>query len=357
MADLDDAFFEKLAEYGPIGKTLGMVIRPAFVAPPGQTYVWGDWSAIEARVLPWLAASPGAQKQLDVFLASDHDKTRPDVYVYNAAQLLGVDPQAMWDAFMEGEKWAKDGRQSHGKVPVLSLGFGGATGALMKMAINYQVYLSEEQAAMMVEGWRAANAWAKEFWGAFRTDRHTGEVIVSTGLWGAANMALRNPGEAFAAGRVAYTFDPDYLSGTLFCGLPNGGILTYPQCKYRTKTVKDKDTGDEKEVFALWFRKSYGWSSLWYGKLAENITQAVAGRILRETLVALGKLDVRHGGLLSTVGHTHDEIVVQCDDSPKVVPRVKALLHATMLAAPKWRADLPLAVEVTDNWYYTKAPI
>lgn len=352
MTKLDDAFLDQLAEYGPIGKTLGMVIRPAFIAPPGKTYVWGDWSAIEARVLPWLAASPGAEKQLEIFRMSDADPTKPDIYIANAAAFIGVDPQELWDRYLAKDDEAKNLRQSHGKVPVLSLGFGGALGALLKMAINYGVYFTEEQGRAMVEGWRANNPWAREFWGSFRTDRHSGEVVQATGLWGAANMALRNPGEAFTAGRVAYAFDPDYLHGTLFCALPCGRLLTYPHCKYRTKTVKNKDTGEEEDIFALWFKKGYGWSSLWYGKLAENVTQATAGSILRETLVSF---DREYSDFAPIVGHTHDEIVAECWEHEAGPTR--DALHRTMLAAPEWRADLPLAVEVTENWYYTKAPI
>jgi DNA polymerase len=360
MTQLDIAFLERFTDtIGPIGKSLGMLIRPTFIAAPGKTLVWGDWAAIEARVLPWLAASPGAEQQLAIFRASDADKTRPDVYVFNAAQLLGVDPQVMWDAFLEGEKWAKDGRQSHGKVPVLSLGFGGAVGALMKMAVNYKVYLDEATAQKMVEGWRAANQWAPDFWGTFKTrtirDQEgdiTDEVVRATGLWGAVNMALRNPGTAYPAGRVAYVFDESYMGGTLFCALPCGRLLTYPDCRLRTRKVKDKDTGEESEKTAIWYRKGYGWSALWHGKCAENITQAVAGSILRETLVAH---DSTWGEKFAIVAHTHDEVVTEVDDNPENVAHAHAVLKSAMEYKPEWRADLPLVAEVVDNWFYTKS--
>jgi hypothetical protein len=363
MTQLDEAFLDRFQDLtGNIGKGLGMLIRPAFIAKPGRTFVWGDWSAIEARVLPWLAASPGASKQLDIFRASDADPRKPDVYVYEAAGLLGRDPQEMWNAFKAGEKWAKDGRQSHGKVPVLSLGFGGAYGALQKMAVNYQVFLDDELARAMVTGWRERNQWARDFWGYFKTDPHTGEVVSYGGLWGAANMALRNPGDIYTAGRVAYVFDRDYLSGTLFCALPCGRLLSYPDCRYRTRKVKDKDTGEEEEVHALWFRKGYGWSALWYGKLAENITQATAGSILRETLVDMDselttvpELQARlhtDGG----VGHTHDEGVIEVPDDPELVSEVRGALQEIMERKTEWRLDLPLTAEISESWYYTKAP-
>lgn len=349
MTQLNEAFLEDFARFGPIGKSLGMLIRPAFVAPKGKTLVWGDWANIEARVLPWLSASEGGDQQLEAFRASDNDKTKPDVYVFNAAKLLKRDAQEMWDAFLAGEKWAKSGRQSHGKVPVLSLGFGGGVGALMKMAINYRVYLDEAAAKEMVDGWREANPWAKEFWGVYHTNEH-GDVMRASGLWGAVNMALRNPGDAYTAGRVAYIFDQNYLGGTLFCALPCGRLLSYPEIKLRTRRFKDKATDEMVEKTALWYRKGYGWSALWHGKCAENITQAVAGSILRETLVSLEGLE-----LFETVGHTHDEVVLECEDSDNIVPHVKALLKVNMEQKREWRVDLPLAADITDGWWYSKA--
>lgn len=356
MTKLDIAFLERFTDQiGPIGKSLGMLIRPTFIAAPGKTLVWGDWSAIEARVLPWLAASPGAEKKLDIFRASDSDPTKPDVYISGAAVFVHRDPQELWDAYLANDTEAKKLRQSHGKVPELSLGFGGAHGALMKMAVNYKVYVDEEEAKSMVATWRAANQWAPDFWGKFYVDKH-GEVERSSGLWGAVNMALRNPGTAYAAGRVAYVFDESYMGGSLFCALPCGRLLTYPDCRLRTRKVKDKDTGEESEKTAIWYRKGYGWSALWHGKCAENITQAVAGSILRETLVEMEACSEAALGLYCTVGHTHDEVVLETDDDESCVKLAREVLEEVMGRwRPEWRADLPLTAEVTDYEYYTKA--
>lgn len=339
---LDDAFLDELAAYGPIGKTLGMVIRPAFVAPKGKTFVWGDWSAIEARVLPWLANSPGAEKVLDIFRTNDLDPSLPDIYKITAGELLHKDPRDV----------TKNERQSHGKVPVLSLGFGGGVGALQKMAVNYGVYFDEDASKALVTSWRDRNPWAREFWGQFRTDP-SGEVTHASGLWGACLMAIRNPGTIHEAGRVAYAYDPDYMGGTLFCALPCGRLLTYPDCRVRSRKVKDKDTGEESEVTALWYRKGFGWSALWYGKLAENVTQAVAGSIMRETLVAH---DTTWGDKFAIVGHTHDEIVLEVVDAADEISHAKDVLGSAMRYRRPWRETLPLAVEVTSNWYYTKDP-
>lgn len=198
---LDDSYLDKLEALAgsSVGKTLGMTIRPALIAAPGRTLVWGDWSNIEARVLPWLAASPGAEETLQVFRDSDHDKSKPDVYVFNAAKLLGRDPQEMWDAYRNGEPWAKKGRQSHGKIPVLSLGFGGAAGALMKMAVNYHVHVDLEDAQAMVSDWRGRNQWAPDFWGTFRVDRHGNRMRgPGRGMSGSASGGIgKNPAQFF----------------------------------------------------------------------------------------------------------------------------------------------------------------
>lgn len=338
---IDEAWLDQLAEHGPIGKTLGMLIRPTFIADKGKTLVWGDWSAIEARVLPWLAASRGAEKVLDIFRLNDADDKLPDIYEITAGELLGKPPEAV----------DKKERQSHGKVPTLSLGFGGGVGALQKMAITYRVYFDEPAAKALVDSWRERNPWARDFWGVFRTDPYTGEVVHQSGLWGAANMAMRNPNEGFVAGRVVYYFDPGYLDGTLFCVLPCGRLLSYPSCRYRTRKVKDKDTDEVREVHALWYAKDYGYSTLWYGKLAENVTQATAGSILREALVVLDK----GFDWMPVIGHTHDEIVTEIDDDEETSIKARSALKQVMEHKPTWRADLPLVASITENWYYTKA--
>ena len=76
----------------PVARKLALLTRPALVALPKKLFVWSDWSAIEARITPWLAASPGAKKVLDIFRANDADATRPDIYTIAAADVLHKDP-------------------------------------------------------------------------------------------------------------------------------------------------------------------------------------------------------------------------------------------------------------------------
>ena len=66
----------------PAARKLALIVRPALIAGPGKVFVWSDWSAIEARITPWLAASQGAEKVLDIFRANDRDPSRPDIYTH-----------------------------------------------------------------------------------------------------------------------------------------------------------------------------------------------------------------------------------------------------------------------------------
>ena len=191
--------------------SLLLLVRPALIAGPGKVFVWSDWSAIEARITPWLAASPGAEKVLDIFRANDRDPSRPDIYTIAAADILHKDPSAVTKT-----------ERGIGKVARLALGFGGSVGALQRMALNYRIHLDDAEARRIVDAWREANPWAREFWGVHRD----GE---SFGLWGAAMRAWEIPGEITTAGRIAFVYREDYLGGSLFMALPSGRLLTYPR--------------------------------------------------------------------------------------------------------------------------------
>ena len=157
----------------PAARKLALIVRPALVAGPGKVFVWSDWSAIEARISPWLAASEGADGVLDIFRANDRDPSLPDIYIIAAANVLHKELSAI----------SRPERQI-GKVICLSLGFGGSIGALKSMALTYRIYFEDAEARRIVDAWREANPWAREFWGAHRDEE-------SFGLWGAAMTAGR----------------------------------------------------------------------------------------------------------------------------------------------------------------------
>jgi DNA polymerase bacteriophage-type len=319
----------------PVARKLALIVRPALVAGPVKVFVWSDFSMVEARVNPWLAASPDAERVLDVFRAHDADPTRPDLYTTTAADILHKDD-------LSGI--TKPERQT-GKVATLALGFGGSVGALKKMALNYRVHFDEEEAKRVVTAWRTANPWASEFWGAHRYEE-------SFGLWGAAMRAWELPGQITAAGRTAFVYREDYLDGTLFMALPSGRLLTYPRPRWRDVDVLDrsgKPTGEKRTECS--FRRGHGRVKLWHGTLCENAVQGTAADLLRETVTrietnpALAFMPIRMT--------THDEIVCEVDKAR--AEEAKTLLRREMLTLPAWATGLPLQSEESVCHYYTKS--
>jgi hypothetical protein len=133
------------------------------------------------------------------------------------------------------------------------------------------------------------------------------------------------------------------------CALPCGRLLTYPAIKWEKKEVEDKESGRVYERWQLTFRKGYGRSALWYGKLAENVTQASAASLLRHTLVALRAEE----DWMPVVGHTHDEGVTEPDE--KDASDAASVLMEYFTDGFAWTEGLPLAAEATISPYYTKS--
>ena len=315
--------FDVFAEWGPVGRTLSRLIRPMFVAPDGMKMIWADYSAIEARVLPWLGEAYGGKAVLDIFRANDADPSLPDIYKRQAGSILGKDANDV----------TKAERQSHGKVPVLSLGFGGGKGALFNMARAYGASFTDGEAGEIVTKWREVNPWARSYW---------------DDTWEAAIWCMHNPGQPRAVGsRLTYVYLPDYMHGTLACILPDGRPLLYPVIKWETRERKDKITGKVEVKEQLTYRRGYGRAALWYGTLVENAVQAVAGSLLRHVI---WRLDREHPQLV--VGHVHDECIGLVPTQDAAAGRVA--LKTAMLDLPAWAEGLPIAAEDTESFYYTK---
>lgn len=305
--------------FGPAGRTLSRLIRPAIVAPKGHTMLWGDYANIEARVLPWLSADPLAEPLLDVFRAGDIDPDAPDVYMIEAAKTYQKPPEDI-----------TKGERQIGKVQVLSLGFGGGAGALMAMAANYRLALSREEAQPLVTGWRANNPWATSFW---------------ADSWRAAMLAFNNPGTAHTAGRLTFFFSDEAMGGTLFMMLPSQRLLAYPRLRMRTVT-RTRPNGEEYEEDALTYYSGGMRKTLWYGIIVENATQAAAADLLRGSIVRINEQDEM------LVGHTHDELIAMV---PKATVEEDAeWLRQQMVALPDWATGLPVAADVEHNDWYTK---
>ncbi len=312
---------EVLREYGPLSATLAKLIRPTIIAPEGKTLVWGDWSAIEARVLPWLANTSRARKAvLEPF------ENGEDLYLLNAAEIFDIDLEELTERYADGDPEVERMRQG-GKIGVLSLGFGGSVGAYRAMARGYGLRIANEEAKVIVDGWRSRNRWARAYWNQLEI---------------AAFSAIDRHDTVFEAGRVKYIFYPGLMGGTLCCYLPCGRPIVYPKARIEMK----ERFGTEKETIT--YLNGMGRSSMWYGKQAENITQATAGSLLRATLTRLE----REEDIGETVGHTHDEVI---EESPVEQARgVADRLKEIMTRGFDWTEGLPLKADIVTDWYYHK---
>jgi DNA polymerase len=276
-----------------ITDVLKSMLRPALIPARGKSLVVADWSAVEARVNPWLSNCPAGVKKLDLF------RTGEDVYKVNASATFHV-PVA---------QITSEQRQI-GKVQELACGFAGGVGAFAAMGRAYGILLPEAEAKRMVNGWRVANAWAVPYW---------------QDLENAYTRAMRHKGHEFSAGRVTYLFDGQHL----WYALPSGRVLCYPFARLEQDGVSYAKAAWKPAADATeWPR-----ARLWRGLACENITQAVANDLLRHSL----------RGLADVVLHVHDEIVVETSEPEIVVEQMKQV----MCTPPAWGEGLPLDIEAS----------
>jgi DNA polymerase len=312
----------KLREIGPIPSVLSKLIRPTFIAPEGKVLVWGDWAAIEARVNPWLADSRDAEEAV---LAPY--RNGDDIYILNAEPIFNIPADIIRERYENGDPEAKGMRQAS-KIASLALAFLGSVGALRTMARGYGMRLSNEEAKVIVDGWRDRNGWARKF--GDKAER-------------AAFSAMRHPGDMFKAGRLTYQYLPGLMGGTLLCYLPDGRPITYPKAKI-SRVEKFGKMAD-----VITYLHGMGRRSLWNGLQIQGGTQATAASILRSTLDRLEAEETE----AEIVLHTHDEVGGEVDETK--AGAFAERLHSTMVRGFDWSEGLPLAAEVSTSWFYTKA--
>lgn len=301
---------------------LASMLRPAIMAAPGNVLAWGDWSAIEARVLPWLSGDLGGEAVLEIFRTNDADASLPDIYKVEYGRAYRIEPAEV----------TKTQRQV-GKVIVLSLGYQGGVRAFQAMARNYKVNIDDIEAARLRDEWRSANPWAPKFWRALEK---------------AAADAMRYPGESFTAGRLTYCRPT--ATAPLYCLLPSGRFLAYPQPEIEQYEGKYGPETRITAIKATWKPKAgsdeWGRIQLYGGLQAENATQAASADVLREALAKL----VEDGWV--PPGDTHDEIILEVSEAEEADARGE--LAAVMLEVPEWAPGLPLACELQSAKRYGK---
>jgi DNA polymerase len=308
--------------FGNVFDTLSQLIRTAFVARQGHKFVIVDFSAIEARVVAWLA---WCQWRIDVF------NTHGKIYEASAEQMFKL-PKGSVDK--------KSPYRFKGKVAELALGYQGGAGALKTMGA-LDMGLTEDELEPIKIAWREANPEVVQFW--YDCESAAKDAVIHK-----TSIDL-----TIACGRSKLTFV--WESGFLFIGLPSGRRLAYVKPRIEAEDLyREKSDGTKFQIAragSLTYegldQKTKQWTRLstYGGKLVENITQAIARDLLAESMLAL---DARGFNLLTTV---HDEIVAEEEiDGSRDVHLAEAIMGTPI----SWAKDLPLRGDGFETPYYMK---
>ena len=284
--------------YDSVPNVLSELIRTAFVAREGNKFAVADFSAIEARVLSWLA---GETWRTEVFVNNG------DIYCASASAMFGVPVE-------------KHGQNSHlrqkGKIAELALGYGGSVGALKSMGA-IEMGLAEEELQPLVDSWRAANPNIVKFW--WDVDR-------------AVKTAVKQKKQADVNGIRFFC-----QSGMLFIQLPSGRRLAYVKPRmglnrFDSESVTYEGVGGTKK----WERiESYG------PKFVENIVQAISRDILCYAMRTLSHCMI--------CAHVHDELIIECREDVSL-----DAICEQMGRTPPWAEGLVLRADGYCTPFYKK---
>ena len=284
--------------YEDIPDTLSQLIRTAFIPRTGFKFIVADFSAIEARVLAWLA---GEKWRMRVFAEGE------DIYCSSASQMFGVPV----------EKHGVNGHlRQKGKIAELALGYGGSVGALKAMGA-LDMGLNEDELQPLVDAWRSSNPMVTTLW--WDVDRAVKQCVHE-------HVSVRTHNIVFT-----------YKSGFLIIELPSKRCLYYvkprvEENKYGGESVTYEGVGSTKKWERL---ESYG------PKFVENITQAIARDILLYAMQTLKEYRI--------VAHVHDEAIIETDKSVSV-QSVCELMGRT----PPWAEGLFLRADGYECDFYKK---
>lgn len=297
--------------YGNVPDTLSQLIRTAFIPSEGNLLLISDFSAIEARVIAWLAHE---QWRLDVF--ATHGK----IYEASASQMFGVPIEMITKGNPEYELRQK------GKVAELALGYQGGSGALISMgALN--MGLSEEELPDIVKRWRSSNKRIVDLWYSIENAAlhvlRTGQPVGVKGLILARESDIMN--------------GLDFLTITL----PSGRKLYYVK-----PFLAENDFGKEAVYYYGLDQTTRKWTkvSSYGGKFTENVVQAIARDCLAVTLERLATAGYQ------TVMHIHDEVVLDVPRELADLERVENLMKQPI----SWAPGLPLNADGFVSDYYMK---
>jgi len=284
--------------YEDIPDTLSQLIRTAFVPKDVYKFIVADFSAIEARVLSWLA---GEDWRSEVFASGG------DIYCASASQMFNVPV----------EKHGVNGHlRQKGKIAELALGYGGSVGALKAMGA-LDMGLEEEELKPLVNAWRQANPYIVKFW--WDVDRAAKKCIKEKQSQEIQNIKFH------------------YRSGMLFIVLHSGRQLAYVKPKigeniFGGESVTYEGVGATKKWDRL---ESYG------PKFVENIVQAISRDILMHAIKTLSSYRI--------VAHVHDEVIIEADQSMSL-----DTVCQQMSRVPPWAKGLLLDADGYECEFYKK---
>ena len=284
--------------YEDVPDTLSQLIRTAFIPQDGRKFIVADFSAIEARVIAWLA---GEKWRQDVFAKGG------DIYCASASQMFKVPV----------EKHGINGHlRQKGKIAELALGYGGSVGALKAMGA-LDMGLTEEELPPLVDAWRQSNPHIVKFW------------------WDVDKAAMESVRYKRTNSTHGIAFS--YRSGILFITLPSGRRLAYVkprigENKFGGSCITYEGIGGTKKWERL---DSYG------PKFVENIVQATSRDILCYAMQTLRRCDI--------VMHIHDELVIEADRQMSLFA-----VCEQMSRTPPWASGLQLRADGYETDFYKK---
>lgn len=297
--------------FGSVPDTLSQLIRTSFIASPGNKLVDADFSAIEARVISWLA---GEQWRLEVF------RTHGKIYEASASQMFGVPIEKIKKGNPEYALRQK------GKVAELALGYQGSSGALIAMGA-LKMGIPEEDLPDIVSRWREANKRIVDLW---------------YSLEGAAVSVIQTGAPVGVRGLVlAREFDIENGLDFLTITLPSQRKLYYAKPE-----LGENQWNRPSILYRGVNQTTKQWTQLetYGGKLVENVVQAIARDCLA---IAIGHLE--EAGF-PVVFHVHDEVVIDCPIEKADLDRVVQLMTQPI----PWAQDLPLNADGWVGDYFRK---
>ena len=282
--------------YDDVPDTLSQLIRTAFIPRQGMKFIVADFSAIEARVIAWLA---GEEWRMKAFANGE------DIYCASASKMFGVPV-------------VKHGENGHlrqkGKISELACGFGGSVGAMKAMG---GAEMSDAELKQLVTDWRNASPHIVQLW------------------WDVENAAIKAVRDKTETETHGIHFS--YESGFLFIKLLSGRRLAY----VKPRIGENRFGGDSITYEGIGTNRKWGKLETYSGKLVENIVQATARDLLFYSMQTLSRYFI--------VGHIHDEMIIECPKDTKLEE-----ICRQMAITPDWAKGLLLRADGYECSFYKK---